>query len=51
LEEQITFALNRAETGTPVTEVIRPTGISEQTFSRWKKGYGGLEAGGLRCVR
>ncbi|MET3438177.1 hypothetical protein ABIC44_002862 [Sphingomonas sp. 1185] len=50
-EEQITFALNRAETGTPVTEVIRPMGISEQTFFRWKKGYGGLGAGGLRQVK
>jgi putative transposase len=33
-EEQIGFALKQAETGTPVTEVIRRKGISEQTFYR-----------------
>lgn len=37
-EEQIAFALKQAETGTSVAEVIRRMGISEQTFSRWKKG-------------
>ena len=41
-EEQIAFALKQAETGTSVTEVIRKLGISEQTFYRWKKKYGGL---------
>lgn len=40
-EEQIAFALKQAETGTPVAEVIRRMGVSEQTFSRWKKVYGG----------
>ncbi len=29
-EEQIAFALKQAETGTPVAEVIRRMGISEQ---------------------
>lgn len=41
-EEQIAFALKQAETGTPVAEVIRPMGVSEQTFYRSKKVYGGL---------
>ncbi len=36
-DEQIAFALKQAETGTPVAEVIRRMGISEQTFSRWKR--------------
>ncbi len=40
-EEQIAFALRQAETGTPVAEVVRKMGISEQTFYRWKKKYGG----------
>ena len=40
-EEQIAFALKQAETGTPVKEVIRKMGISEQTFYRWKKKYNG----------
>jgi transposase-like protein len=34
-EEQISFALRQAETGTPVAEVIRRMGVSEQTFYRW----------------
>ena len=47
-EEQIAFALKQAETGTPVAEVIRRMGVSEQTFYRWKKVYGGLGVGELR---
>jgi DNA invertase Pin-like site-specific DNA recombinase len=43
-EEQIAFALRQAETGTRVGEVSRKMGISEQTFYRWKKKYGGLGA-------
>lgn len=50
-EEQIAFALKQAETGTPVAEVIRRMGISEQTFYRWKKVYGGLGVGELRRVK
>ena len=41
-EEQIAFALKQAETGTPVKEVLRKLGITEQTFYRWKKKYGGM---------
>ena len=41
-EEQIAFALKQAETGTPVKEVIRKLGITEQTFYRWKKKYAGM---------
>lgn len=50
-EEQIAFALKQAETGTPVAEVIRRMGVSEQTFYRWKKLYGGLGVGELRRLR
>ena len=50
-EEQIAFALKQAETGTSVAEVIRRMGISEQTFYRWKKEYGGLGVGELRRVK
>ena len=31
-EEQIAFALRQAETGTPIAEVVRKMGVSEQTF-------------------
>ena len=50
-DEQIAFALKQAETGTPVAEVIRRMGVSEQTFYRWKKVYGGLGVGELRRVK
>ena len=50
-EEQIAFALKQGETGTPVAEVIRRMGVSEQTFYRWKKLYGGLGTGELRRLR
>ena len=50
-EEQISFALKQAETGTPVKEVIRKMGITEQTFYRWKKKYGGMLPSDLKKLR
>ena len=40
--EQIAFVLKQAEVGTPVGDVCRKIGISEQTFYRWKSKYGGM---------
>jgi transposase-like protein len=40
-EQQIAFALQQAEGGTPVEEICRKLGISQATFFRWKKIYGG----------
>lgn len=50
-EEQISYALKQAETWTPVAEVIRRMGVSEQTFYRWKSKYGGLGVGELRRLK
>ncbi len=50
-EGQIAFALKQAETGTLGAEVLRRMGISEQTFYRWKKLYGGLGTGELRRLK
>ena len=50
-EEQIAFALKQAETGTPVKEVLRKMGITEQTFYRWKKKYGGMMPSDLRRLK
>jgi putative transposase len=50
-EEQIAFALKQTETGTPVKEAIRKLGITEQTYYRWKKKYGGLGTSELRKLR
>jgi putative transposase len=41
-EEQIAFALQQAEHGTPVAEICRKLGVTEQTYYRWKKKYGGM---------
>jgi len=41
--EQITGILKQAELGTPVQELSRIHGVSEQSFYRWKKIYGGME--------
>ena len=50
-EEQIAFALRQVETGVPVAEVIRKMGITEQTFYRWKRKYGGLRVSELRQLK
>ena len=50
-EEQIAFALKQAELGTSVKEVIRKMGITEQTFYRWKRKYGGLGTSELRRLK
>lgn len=50
-EEQIAYILRQSEGGTPATEVCRKNGISEQTFYRWKKRYGGMGVPELRRLR
>lgn len=50
-EAQIAFALRQAESGTPVSEIIRKMGISEQTFYRWKKKYAGMGVAELRRLK
>jgi putative transposase len=50
-EEQVAFALKQADTGTSVKEVIRKMGITEQTYYRWKKKYGGMMPSDLRRLR
>ena len=47
-EEQIVAALRQAEGGVTVGEICRKLGISEPTFYRWKKRYGGLGISELR---
>ena len=50
-EEQIAFALRQHEAGTPVAEIVRKMGVSEQTFYRWKKKYAGLGVSELRQLK
>ena len=52
--EQITSVLQQVRGGVAVGDVCRQVGISEQTFYRWKKTYGGMlpsEARELRQLR
>ena len=46
--EQIVAVLKQAEMGAPVADLIRHLGIAEQTFSRWKRRYAGLESEQVR---
>lgn len=50
-DEQITFALKQAETGTSVAEVCRKMGVSEATFYNWKKKFGGLGTSEMRRLK
>ncbi len=50
-EEQIAFALRQVEGGVPVKEVCRKLQISEQTFYRWKKKFGGLGVAEVRRMK
>ena len=50
-EQQIAFALKQAETGTKIQEIVRKLGITEQTFYRWKRRYGGLAPSELKKMR
>ena len=50
-EEQIALALRQAEAGTAVTEICRKLEITEATFYRWKKKFGGLGVSELRELR
>ena len=50
-DEQIALALRQAEAGTPVGEICRKLGVSEQTVYRWKKRFGALGVTELRELR
>jgi putative transposase len=49
--EQILYALRQVEAGTPVAEICRKLGISEQTFYRWKRKFAGMGVAELRRLR
>jgi putative transposase len=50
-DEQITYALRQADSGTAVSDVCRQLGISEATFYVWKKKFGSLAATEVRELR
>lgn len=50
-EEQIAAALRLAESGTAVADVCRKYGVTEVTFYRWKKRFGGMGVAELRRLK
>ena len=50
-EEQKAFALRQAESGVPTEEITRKMGISEATFYRWKRKFGGLGVAEIRRLK
>ena len=50
-EDQIAFALKRAELGATVDGVCRKMGISEATFYLWRKKYQNLGPSEVRRLR
>jgi len=50
-EEQIILALRQAEGGTTIADICRKLEITEGTFYRWKKQFGGLGVSELRELR
>lgn len=50
-EEQIAYALRQAEAGTPVTEICRKMGVSQQAFYTWRRKYAGMGVAELRELR
>jgi putative transposase len=50
-EQQIAFILKQVDEGIGVEEVCRKAGISQQTFYRWRKKYGGLMPSEVRRLK
>lgn len=49
--EQIMGILKQAELGAPIPELCRQHGVSEQSYYRWKKVYGGMEPSEARELK
>jgi putative transposase len=50
-EAQVAAALKECAAGTPVGQVARKLGVSEQTLYVWKRRYGSLDTSEIRKVR
>ena len=50
-EQQIAYALQQQELGTPVEEICRKLGIAQATFFVWKRRYSGLGPPELRRLK
>jgi len=50
-ESQVALALRQVDEGVAVGEICRKLGISEQTYYRWRKKYGGLMPSEMKRLR
>jgi len=50
-EEQIIKVLQEGEAGRAVKDLLREHGISQDTYYRWKRKYGGLEVSDAKRLR
>jgi putative transposase len=50
-EEQIAAALRQADAGTPVAEICRKLGVTEQSFYRWKRTFAGMAGAESRRLK
>jgi putative transposase len=50
-EEQIIGVLKSAEAGMAVKELCRQHGITETTYYRWKKKFGGMDVSDAKRLR
>ncbi len=50
-EEQIVAVLHEVEAGAKLTEVCRRHGITDTTFQRWRRKYGGLQGSEAKRLR
>lgn len=50
-EAQIIGILKEAEAGAQITELCRRHGITETTFYRWRRKYGGLDVSDARRLK
>jgi putative transposase len=50
-EEKIIAFLKEVESGAKVSDVCRRHGVSEQTYFRWKRKYGGLDVNEARRLK
>jgi putative transposase len=50
-EEQIIGILREADAGAQVRELVRRHGITETTFYRWRKKYGGMDVAEARRLK
>ena len=50
-ESQIIQMLKSHESGRPVMDICREHGISDATFYKWRKQYGGMEVDQLKRLR